>query len=100
MPHPKLLRRQADAFEEVLGEGALVAEGLGVGDVDDFAGWMDLGDTAGSQQLLADLGDEFPNGKAFYSSHEIPLSLLLRHSLPFRLHGGLGPQYGAHAASG
>ena len=33
MPHAELLRRHADAFAEVLGEGALVAEGVGAGDV-------------------------------------------------------------------
>jgi len=64
VPHPKLFRRQANAFAEVLGEGALVAEGVGLGDVDDFAGWMDLGDMAGSRKLLADPGDKFTNGKA------------------------------------
>ena len=43
MPHAELLRRQADAFAEMLGEGALVAEGMGLGDVDDFLGGLDEG---------------------------------------------------------
>ena len=56
MPHSELLRRQADAFAEVLGEGALVAEGVGLGDVDDFVGGLDEGFGGG---LDADAEHEF-----------------------------------------
>jgi hypothetical protein len=36
MPHAELLGRHANAFAEVLGEGALIAETVGRGDVDHF----------------------------------------------------------------
>jgi hypothetical protein len=56
MPHPKLLRRETDAFAEVLGEGALIAEGVGLGDFDDFVGGLDEGFGGG---LDADAEHEF-----------------------------------------
>ena len=56
MPHPELLRGHADAFAEVLSEGALVAEGMGLGDVDDFIGGLDEGFGGG---LDADAQHEF-----------------------------------------
>ena len=36
MPHAELLGRHANAFAKVLGEGALIAEAVDRGDVDDF----------------------------------------------------------------
>jgi hypothetical protein len=43
MPQSELLRGHSDAFAEMLGEGALVADGVGPGDVDDFVFGLDEG---------------------------------------------------------
>ena len=56
MSHPEMLRGHADAFAKVLGEGALVAECVGVGDVEDFVGGLDEGLGGG---LDADAEHEF-----------------------------------------
>ena len=56
MPPPEFLRRHAGAFAELLGEGALIAEGVVESDLDDAGGGfgegLGGGLNAGAQQQL------------------------------------------------